>query len=86
METEGERISVAQSDRIDPMATEKRVEGSDGHAAPTPENLLSDNARRVFSEPDGAKRISALQELWFVDGMLFEDTSIAIGHEARPAG
>ncbi len=64
------------------MASEKRVEGSDGHAAPIPENLLSDNARRVFSEPDGAKRIAALQDLWSADGTLFEDTSTAIGHEA----
>lgn len=43
---------------------------------------MSANASRVFSEPDAAKRLAAMTELWTPDGTLFEQESVVSGHEA----
>lgn len=47
--------------------------------------VLKANAQRVFSEPDAAKRMAALTELWAEDGALVEQDAIASGYEAISA-
>lgn len=48
--------------------------------------LLKGNARRIFSEPDAAKRLAALQEIWADDGTLVERDAVATGHAAISTG
>lgn len=52
--------------------------------APEPnyEALMRANAVRVFSEPDPARRLAAIAELWTSDGTLFEQEAAVSGHEA----
>ncbi|KAB1085360.1 nuclear transport factor 2 family protein [Neorhizobium galegae] len=47
--------------------------------------VLMANAVRVFGEPDGAKRLQALKELWSPDGALYEDEHVIKGIEAISA-
>ncbi|MCH2991165.1 hypothetical protein K3W76_15070, partial [Listeria monocytogenes] len=49
------------------------------------DSVLKANAQRVFSEPDAAKRMAALTELWAEDGALVEQDAIASGYEAISA-
>jgi len=46
------------------------------------DRLLKGNARRIFSEPDSAKRLVALTELWAPDGELIESEGVVTGYEA----
>lgn len=50
------------------------------------DSLLKANAKRVFSEPDAAKRMTALTELWAEDGELIEQDTVVSGYEAIAAG
>lgn len=50
------------------------------------DGLLKGNARRVFSEPDAAKRLAALREIWADDGTLVEKDAVATGHAAISTG
>ena len=49
---------------------------------PNYDALMRANAERVFSEPDPAKRLAAMAELWAPDGTLFEQQEAVSGHEA----
>lgn len=51
-------------------------------ADPNYDALMRANAKRVFSEPDSAKRIAAIAELWAPDGTLFEQQEAVSGHDA----
>lgn len=44
--------------------------------------LLSQNATRVFSERDQAKRLAALSELWAPNGILYEEGKVIVGIDA----
>lgn len=44
--------------------------------------IMKSNALEVFSEPDAAKRIAALQRLWAPEATLFESDSATAGHPA----
>ena len=46
------------------------------------DSLLRANARRVFSEPDPDRRLTALKELWAENGVLAENEQVVTGWEA----
>jgi hypothetical protein len=46
------------------------------------DGLLRANAKRVFSEPDVERRLTALKELWAEDGVLVENEHVVAGREA----
>jgi hypothetical protein len=46
------------------------------------DGLLRANAKRVFSEPDVGKRLSALKELWAKNGVLVENEQVVTGWDA----
>ena len=54
-------------------------------ADPNYDALMRANAMRVFSEPDSAKRLAAIAELWSPDGTFFEQQEEFSGHEAISA-
>jgi hypothetical protein len=46
------------------------------------DRLLRANAKRVFSEPDVARRLTALKELWAENGVLLENEQVVTGWDA----
>jgi hypothetical protein len=46
------------------------------------DRLLRANAKRVFSEPDVARRMTALKELWAENGVLVENEQVVTGWDA----
>jgi hypothetical protein len=46
------------------------------------DGLLRANAKRVFSEPDVERRLTAVKELWAEDGVLVENEHVAAGWDA----
>ena len=46
------------------------------------DKLLRSNAKRVFSEPDVKRRLTALKELWGENGVLVENESVLTGWDA----
>ena len=59
----------------------ERQEG-DGHMVRTVEELLRENIKGVFSEPDSEKRHKALAELWAEDAIFIDPD---MRHEGREA-
>jgi hypothetical protein len=43
------------------------------------DKVLRANAKRVFSEPDVKRRLTALKELWVEDGVLVENEHVVTG-------
>jgi hypothetical protein len=50
------------------------------------DRLLRANAKRVFSEPDVARRMTALKELWAENGVLVENEQVVTGWDAVSGG
>ena len=50
------------------------------------DSLLRANARRVFSEPDPDRRLTALKELWAENGVLVENEQVVTGWDAVSGG
>jgi hypothetical protein len=61
----------------------KRAEASGkADAAVDYDSLLRANAKRVFSEPDVERRLTALKELWAENGVLVENEHVVTGWDA----
>lgn len=46
------------------------------------DTILQANAKRVFSDRDAGARRRALDELWVLDGILYEDSHVITGLDA----
>jgi hypothetical protein len=46
------------------------------------DRILCANAKRVFSEPDVGRRLTALKELWAENGVLAENEHVVTGRDA----